>query len=43
VPSAGISPEAVPRKGGKKKGRRINSYIDGFVERDKGFKNERDH
>ena len=43
MPSAGISPEAVPRKGGKKKGNRINSNTDGFVARNKGLKNERDH
>ena len=42
MPSAGITPEAVPRKGGKKKGNRINSYTDGFVARKKGLKNERD-
>ena len=43
MPSAGISPEAVPRKGGRKKGNRINSNTGGFVARNKGLKNERDH
>jgi hypothetical protein len=42
VPSAGITPEAVPRKGGKKKRNRINSNADGFVARKKGLKNEWD-
>ena len=42
MPSAGISPEAVPRKGGKKKGNRINRNTDGFVARKKALKNEWD-
>ena len=41
--NAGISPEAVPRKGGKKQRNRINRNTDGFVARNKGLKNERDH
>ncbi len=40
MPSAGISPEAVPRKGGKKKGNRVNRDTDGFVERGKELENE---
>ena len=43
MPSAGITPEAVPRKGRKKKRNRINGDVDGFVARNKGLKNERDH
>jgi hypothetical protein len=42
VPSAGISPEAVPRKGGKKRGSRVNRNPDGFVARNRRFNNKRD-
>jgi hypothetical protein len=40
VPSAGISPEAVPRKGGKKKGKQNQQLYRRIVARNIGFKSE---